>query len=245
MKFLNFLILPALLMLTACQCNQEVTIFLAGDSTMSEKRVEKRPETGWGMAFDQFFKENVSIENHAKNGRSTRTFIEEGRWDSLINKVEKGDYVFIQFGHNDQSKHKVGRYTTPDAYYDNLCRFVDDVQQKKATPVLLTSLARRRFNEDGQFYDVHGEYPDLVRKVAKDKEVVLLDVHKSSCTYISRLGEEASKSLFLIADSGRWANYPDGINDNTHFNEAGAEEMAKLVVDALKDSNISLRHYIE
>ncbi|MDM8161784.1 rhamnogalacturonan acetylesterase [Labilibaculum sp. K2S] len=238
----NYLILLGIvLLLISCSDTQTHTVFLAGDSTMAEKKADKYPETGWGMKLNQFFTEKMTVENHAKNGRSTRTFIEEGRWDSLVSKVGKGDYVFIQFGHNDQSKQKIDRYTSPDDFYKNLSRFVDDVRVKKGIPVLLTPLMRRRFDENGVFYDVHGEYPDVIRKVAADKKVVLLDVHKSSGDLLAKLGEEKSRALFLIAQPGVWENYPDGSNDNTHFNEYGAQEMARLVVSALKDTELELK----
>ncbi len=158
-----------------------LTVFLTGDSTAAKKLPEKRPETGWGEMFQQFFDENkVVIENHAMNGRSTRTFISEGRWQMVIDKLKKGDYVFIQFGHNDQSKDKVDRYTPPDDFKNNLRKFVAEVRAKNAIPVLLTPVMRRRFDKDGKFYDVHGEYPDLTRSVAKELKVQLLDLHKKT-----------------------------------------------------------------
>ena len=239
-RLIHFFAVIMLLALVACG-KSPYTIYLAGDSTMAEKRVEKRPETGWGMEFQAFFNEDVTIANHAKNGRSTRTFIEEGRWDSIMNLVQPDDYVFIQFGHNDQSKHKVDRYTSPEDYYNNLCRFVDETRAKDATPVLLTPVMRRRFNEKGEFYDVHGEYPDLVRKAARDKQVELLDMHKASGQLLINLGEEQSKALFLIADSGVWQNYPAGINDNTHFNVEGAKEMARLAVKEISNSSLAIK----
>lgn len=239
MRYIKFLLI-VLIVFTSCNEREGYTIYLAGDSTMAEKKPEKYPETGWGMEFPTFFKENVTIANHAKNGRSTRSFIQEGRWDSILQLLRPDDYVFIQFGHNDQSKQKVERYTSPDDYYKNLCRFVDDVRAKNANPVLLTPVMRRRFNEAGEFYDVHGEYPGLVRKAALDKKVPLLDMHKASEELIVGLGQEASKSLFLIADSGVWENYPDGIDDNTHFNQKGAKEMAALAVEEIKKARLEI-----
>jgi len=193
------------------------------------------------MKFQEFFSENVTIANHAKNGRSTKSFIAEGRWDSIITMLQPNDYVFIQFGHNDQGKNKIGRYTSPAEFYENLCRFVDDVRSKKATPVLLTPVMRRRFDESGQFYDVHGEYPDITRKAAKDKKACLLDMHKLSEELLIKYGKEHSKDLFLIAAPGVWNNYPNGIDDNTHFNEKGALEMAKLAVKAIKASDLPIK----
>src|SRR6186997_963222 len=109
------------------------TIFLAGDSTMAPKQADKRPETGWGEMLGQHFKEGtVRIENRAMNGRSTKTFISEGRWQKVINDLKKGDYVFVQFGHNDESKDKGERYTPPDAFRANLIRFIKDVNAKNA-----------------------------------------------------------------------------------------------------------------
>lgn len=235
----------AIVLLAVSCVKSPYTIYLAGDSTMAEKLPEKRPETGWGMEFQTFFDEYVTVANHAKNGRSTRTFIEEGRWDSIMNLVQPGDYVFIQFGHNDQSKHKVDRYTPPEGYYNNLCRFVDETRAKNATPVLLTPVMRRRFNDKGEFYDVHGEYPDLVRKAAQVKGVQLLDMHAASGKLLIELGEEQSKSLFLIADSGVWQNYPAGINDNTHFNIEGAREMAGLAIEEIKNSKLKIKRNLK
>lgn len=218
---------------------------MAGDSTMANKKPEKFPETGWGMKIPQFFNENTRFENHAKNGRSTRTFIEEGRWDSLISKLKADDIVFIQFGHNDQSKHKVDRYTSPKDYYRNLCRFVDDVHVKEAIPILFTPVMRRRFNKNSVFYDVHGEYPDLVRAVAEEKGVALIDMHKLSEKLLVDYGEQESKKIFLQGAPGELKNYPNGIEDNTHFNERGATETAMLVVRAIKESGISLKKRIK
>src|SRR5436190_4224615 len=158
-----------------------VTIYLAGDSTMAQKLPEKRPETGWGEMLQQFFDEKeVKVENHAQNGRSTRTFISEGRWTNIIEKLVEGDYVFIQFGHNDESKEKVDRYTPPADFRANLVRFVNEVRARQAIPVLLTPLMRRRFDAGGVFFDTHGEYPDIVRAVATEQKVILIDMHRKS-----------------------------------------------------------------
>src|ERR1041384_3953922 len=165
----------ALLLFAASVLGQEpITIYLAGDSTMAQKLPEKRPETGWGEALQQFFDERkVRIENHAQNGRSTRTFISENRWQAIVDKLKPGDYVFIQFGHNDESKEKTDRYTSPEDFRQNLLRFVADVRAKQATPVLLTPVMRRRFDSQGVFHDTHGEYPDIVRNVAAEQKVAL------------------------------------------------------------------------
>jgi lysophospholipase L1-like esterase len=182
---------------------QPITIYLAGDSTMAQKLPEKRPETGWGEALGQLFRKNsVRVDNRAKNGRSTRTFISEGLWQGIIDSLQKGDWVFIQFGHNDESKEKTDRYTPPGDYRANLIRFINEVRAKKATPVLLTPVMRRRFDDKGVFFDTHGEYPDIVRAVARDYRVPLIDMHRKSEAVLKRYGAEPSRKLFLQLKPG-------------------------------------------
>src|SRR5215204_4263547 len=218
-----------------------VTIFLAGDSTMAAKLPEKRPETGWGEKLGQHFKNGrVHIENRAANGRSTKTFISEGKWQGIIDDLKKGDYVFIQFGHNDSSKDKGERYTPPEDYRRNLVRFVNETRAKGGIPVLLTPVMRRRFDKEGKFYDTHGEYPDIVRSVAIEQKVSLIDMHRLSEKVIVRYGLEDSRKLFLQLKPGENANYPNGIEDNTHFSPLGAEEMAKLAVGDIRGSTFGL-----
>lgn len=223
-----------------------ITIYLAGDSTMAPKLPDKRPETGWGEMLQAFFDEKqVKIENHAQNGRSTRTFISENRWAAIVEKLIPGDYVFIQFGHNDSSKEKVDRYTSPDDYRANLIRFVNEVRDKKAIPVLLTPVMRRRFDGAGVFYDTHGVYPDIVRSVAAAKKVALIDMHRRSEQVLKEYGPEASKKLFLQLKAGENTNYPNGIEDNTHFSPQGAKTMAGLAVEGLRDQHLKLAKFLK
>lgn len=213
-----------------------VQILMAGDSTMAEKRANRRPETGWGEMLQAWFDEkDVLIRNHAKNGRSTRSFIEQGRWQTLLSQVRPGDYVFIQFGHNDQSVKKVERYTPPDQYQDNLTRFIADVRARDANPVLFTPVVRRRFNEQGEFYDSHKQYPDLVRKVANETGAPLIDMENSSRAILVEHGAERSKALYLHLQPGESANYPDGLEDDTHFSPDGARIMAGLVAKSISE----------
>lgn len=223
-----------------------VTIFLAGDSTMAPKLPEKRPETGWGEMLQGYFVQGkVRVENRAMNGRSTKTFISEGRWQSIVDDLRRGDYVFIQFGHNDQSREKGERYTPPEDFRRNLARFVSEVRAKSGNPVLLTPVMRRRFDKDGRFYDTHGEYPDIVRSVAREMDVPLIDMHRASEAVIVRHGVEDSRKLFLQLKPGENPNYPDGVDDNTHFSPLGAEEMAKLVVEGIRHARIGLRKFLK
>ena len=246
MKFCIYTILILLFAVNISAQKSPVTIFIAGDSTAAEKLPEKRPETGWGEMLGKFFKDGkVKIENRAMNGRSTKTFISENRWQKILDDLKKGDYVFVQFGHNDSAKEKGERYTPPEDYRKNLIKFINEVNAKKANIVLLTPVMRRRFDKDGKFYDTHGEYPDIVRAVAKEYKIPLIDMHRKSEKLLVGLGAENSKKLFLILQKGESPNYPNGLDDNTHFNPRGAEEMAKLAVEGIRETKIGLRKYLK
>ncbi len=226
--------------------SSQLTIFLAGDSTMAPKLPEKRPETGWGEMLGQHFKDGkVLIENRAMNGRSTKTFISEGCWQKIVDELKKGDFVFIQFGHNDSSKDKGERYTPPEDYKKNLIRFAEEVHAKGGNPILLTPVMRRRFDKDGKFYDTHGEYPGIVRNVAAEYKVPLIDMHKFSEVIIVHYGVEGSRKLFLQLKTGEEPNYPNGIEDNTHFSPLGAEEMAKTAVSGIRANKLKLAKHLK
>lgn len=239
-------LLALLLLAPAALANEPITVFIAGDSTAANKAENKRPETGWGEQLQKRFDEKrVRVDNHAANGRSTRTFISEGRWQALIGKVKAGDYVLIQFGHNDESPQKVNAYTPPDDFRHNLERFVAEVRAKKATPVLLTPVMRRRFDKDGKFYDTHGEYPDLTRRVAAEQKVALIDMHRLSEKVLVKYGPEGSRKLFLQLKAGENPNYPDGVEDNTHFSPSGADIMAALAVDGMREQKLGLVKFLK
>jgi len=213
---------------------------------MAEKLPEKRPETGWGECLQGFFDaRQVLVKNYAKNGRSTRTFISEGLWAGLLEQVRAGDYVLIQFGHNDESKEKVDRYTPPEDFRKNLIRLIEDVRAKKAFPILLTPLMRRRFDAGGHLQDTHGEYPDIVRSVAAEYKTPLIDMHSKSQTLLERYGAGPSRALFLQLKAQENPNYPNGIEDNTHFSPAGAQMMAGLAVDGIRENRIPLASFLK
>lgn len=245
MRLLSIIII-LLAVQTAAFATDPITVYLAGDSTCAAKLPEKRPETGWGEMLQQYFEPaKVKIENHAQNGRSTKTFISEGRWQAIVDKLKAGDWVFVQFGHNDSAKEKGERYTPPEDYKKNLVRFINDVWAKKANIVLLTPVVRRRFDKDGAFYDTHGEYPEIVRTVSKEYNVPLIDMHRKSEAVLKAYGAEPSRSLFLQLKPGENANYPNGVDDNTHFKPKGAEEMAKLAVEGIREDKLKLRKYLK
>ena len=220
-----------------------VAVHIAGDSTAAAKRPEKRPETGWGEALQQHFDATrVRVVNHAMNGRSTRTFISEGRWQALVDSLRPGDWVLIQFGHNDESKEKVDRYTPPADYQRNLARFVADVRAKRANPALMTPVRRRKFDASGALVDTHGEYPELVRAVATAERVPLLDLHEATARLLRERGVDSSRALFLQLAPGAHPNYPAGIEDNTHFSPRGAALVAQLVADEMRARMLGLEY---
>ena len=224
--------------------NKRIRIFLAGDSTMSIKDSKAYPETGWGMPFVFFWDSTVTVVNRAKNGRSTKTFISEGIWKSIIDEAGEGDYVFIQFGHNDEAKEKVERYTTPEEYKANLKTFIAETFLKKAKPVLLTPVTRRRFDSAGNIQETHEVYSKLVREVAAEEKVPMIDLDKKSQELLQQFGKENSKWLFLQLSAGEHPNYPEGRNDNTHFNELGARLVAEIVLKEIKTMNLDLAQRI-
>jgi lysophospholipase L1-like esterase len=224
----------------------QITIYIAGDSTAAMKLPEKRPETGWGEAFQAYFKENVKIENRAINGRSTKSFINEGQFAKIEKSIQPGDYLLIQFGHNDQKIEDPERGTLPYRdYQDNLSQFIQAAYQKDAYPLLLTSVTRRKFENNKIDSMSVGDYPQAMIQFAQKNHVPVLDIHKITNEFMGKVGDEESKKYYLHIPPGKSDNYPEGITDNTHFNEEGAKKVAQLIIEAIKQSNLPLRNLIK
>lgn len=234
MKYLLYCLLPFLF-----GPKEKIHIYLVGDSTMSVKSANAVPEMGWGVPFASFFDSSVVVENHAQNGRSTRSFMQEKRWDTIVNKLQEGDFVLVQFGHNDEIPTKKSA-TTPDEFRKNLEKYVTDTREKSAFPVLITAVARRSFSPEGKLADTHREYSDITRSVAKQLNVPLVDLDERSRTLLQQMGPESSKLLYLHLQPGEHPNYPDGKTDDTHFNELGARLMAQLVLKEIRALKLPL-----
>ena len=228
-----FIPLILFLMAFAMPEKKKITIWMCGDSTMSIKEKKAYPETGWGMPFVYFWDSTVTIENLAKNGRSTSSFRNEGLWQIVLDKATEGDYVFIQFGHNDEVSTKK-TYTTETEFKNNLKQYVSETRSKKATPILLTPMARRKFDAAGKIEGTHDVYSQIVRDVAKEEKVLLFDMDNITQQLYQQLGVENSKLLFMQLKPKEHPNYPDGRDDNTHFNELGARLIAQLVLEEIK-----------
>lgn len=210
------------------------TLFIAGDSTAAQKYAPAAPETGWGMALPFFLTPRLSVSNHAVNGRSSKSFVDEGRLDPILAAIRPGDLLLVQFGHNDQKSEDPARYTEPwTTYREHLLRYVTGARRRGARPVLLTSVERRRFDAAGRAVTSHGEYPAAVRALAAEHDVPLVDVQAASLAEWQRLGPEGSKAYFNWLAPGESPNYPDGRQDNTHFRPLGAIEVARMVVRGL------------
>ena len=206
------------------------TIHLTGDSTMADKDIKggTNPERGWGMMFPNFLDEGVDVVNYAKNGRSTKSFIDEGLWDKVLGNLKEGDYVFIQFGHNDSKQSDSVRYAAPwGAYKANLEKFVLQTREKGGKPVLLTPVARRWFKEGGLDRNCHGDYPIVMKKVAEELNVPLLDMTSVTLDWLEGLGDEGSRPYYMIST---------GKSDNTHTVARGARKLAEMTCAEIKKS---------
>ncbi|MFP3990447.1 rhamnogalacturonan acetylesterase [Streptomyces sp. E11-3] len=206
------------------------TLFIAGDSTAAQKYTAAAPETGWGMALPFFLHKGLSVANHAVNGRSSKSFVDEGRLAAVLDAIAPGDLLLVQFGHNDSKSADPDRYTEPwTTYQDYLRQYLDGARARGARPVLLTSVERRRFDPDGNAKPTHGEYPGAMRALADREGVALLDLQALSLSLWQKLGVEETKTYF---------NWTETEQDNTHFNPPGAIAVARMVAAELVERRV-------
>lgn len=219
---------------------------MIGDSTMCEYTADRSPLTGWGMPFAGFFDSSIVIDNRARGGRSTKTFISENRWQPIADSIQAGDFVLIQFGHNDEAREEKykDRYTPVADYKINLTRFIKETLDKKGSPVLITPVARLNFDKEGKIRESHKEYAAAVREVGKLTNTPVIDLDERSRELLQQLGSANAKLLFMNLDSADNPHYPAGQKDNTHFNEYGARLMAQLVLKEMKSLKIGLAEHI-
>jgi lysophospholipase L1-like esterase len=211
-------------------------LFIAGDSTAADQ--ENFPYAGWGQMLGMYLKHDVVVANHAASGRSSRSFIDEGRLDAIKAEMRKDDFLFIQFGHNDE-KNDPDRNTEPyTTYQQYLMQYIEAARSVGAHPVLLTSVQRRYFNEDGTLQDTHGDYLPAMRQLAAEQGVPLIDMAEKTRALYEALGPERSKSLFVIGERGEFVTHPDGVVDNTHFQDVGAIKVAGLVAEGIRELNL-------
>ena len=223
-----------------------ITVYLAGDSTVSNYSSSLAPRAGWGQIINRYFDDTIVVKNAASPGRSSKSFIDEGRLQSILNQIKKGDYLFIQFGHNDEKIEDPNRYTEPFSTYKKyLKQYIDGARAKQAIPVLVTPVERRGFTSEGIALHSHGKYPNAMKELGMEEHVPVIDLTSKSNVLFQELGPERTKDIFLWLEPGEYRNYPNGIHDNTHFQEFGAKEVARLVLKGVEKSNlVPLRKHI-
>ena len=236
----KIILLFALMVLTVSADKRPVTLFLVGDSTMADKtELDISPEVGWGQVFPTFLNDKIAVQNHAMNGRSTKSFQVEGRWQVVLDRMAKGDIVILEFGHNDQKQSDPVRYASIPDYMENLRKMTREAQAKGATVIIATPISRRHFDsKTGELIPKHTSYPYAARMVAKEMNVALLDLEEATTEWLIRLGDEESKKYFMNVAPGECKKFPDGKIDNTHLRENGALEVGKMAAQMIVDQQI-------
>ncbi len=251
--------------------NDTITVFMIGDSTMANKPLkDENQERGWGQMLPMMLQGKIKVDNHAVNGRSSRSFINEGRWDKVIEKIRPGDYLVIEFGHNDE-KPGEKRHTDPGSTFDdNLRMFAQKALEKGATPILMNSIVRRNFpanvtekaedrddnppsatgptknKEEGDILvDTHGAYLISPRNVAEELGVPFVDLNALTHNLVQSLGREKSKELFMWIPANTYKFCPDGKIDNTHLNIYGGKVVAAIAAKAMVETVPALKPYVK
>ena len=213
------------------------TIFWAGDSTVQYNDILTFPQTGIGQVMNLFLKPEVRVENHAKNGRSTKSFIDESRLTPIYDKITAGDFLFIQFGHNDEKKEDPTRFTEPfSTYMENLETFIRVARDHSAYPVLITPLERRCFMDEKHLgIGAHSDYVAAMKQTAEKNNVPLVDLYSMSRMELKRAGEKNSRRWYMFFPEGEYKNHPEKSEDNTHLRYDGAVNFASLIAKGLKE----------
>lgn len=215
-------------------------VLIAGDSIAATYPAEHVPMTGWGQVLGELTRPEIRVVNFASPGRSTKSFRTQGRWDALLGALRKDDFVLIQFGHNDQKSDIPYDYADENAYCANLKRFISEVRAKGALPVLLTSVARRKFDEHGVLLQTLGVYPELMRGTAEETDVPLIDLNAMTTEWLTRIGAEASGEYFMHVPPGVYPDWMEGAADDTHFREKGARLIAGMIAEDAKRRQLPL-----
>jgi lysophospholipase L1-like esterase len=213
------------------------SLYVVGDSTAASYSESRYPLTGWAQVLQDYLDDGaVQVVNKAISGRSSKSFYDSGAWGRVRDALQEGDYVLIQFGHNDEKSHDPDRFTEPyGTYTEYLTRYINESRAAGATPVLLTSINRNMWETDEELGDTHGDYPDAVRKLAKTMDVPLIDMEKRTRALYERHGKTGVRELFLYLEPGEFPAYPDGKSDGTHLSELGAREISQAAAEGMRD----------
>ena len=232
---------PALSELVIEKVENVPTIFLCGNSTVVDQDYE--PWASWGQIIPRFFNDKICFANYAESGESANTFIAAGRLKKALSQMKKGDYIFMEFGHNDQKQKGPGK----GAYYSymtSLKTFIDEARARGAHPVLVTPTQRRSFGPDGKIKDTHEDYPEAMRWLAAKENIPLIDLNEMTRTFYEAMGVEESKKAFVHYPAGTYPNQTKDFADNTHFNPYGAYEIAKCIIEGMKKLNLPIIQHL-
>ena len=233
-----------LVIAVAFQPARKINIWMVGDSTMAAKKPERDPESGWGVELATFFSSDVTVKNHAASGRSSKSFVSEKRWAAVLDSIQPGDYVVIQFGHNDEKPDSTLHTNPFTTYKQYLKKYIDETRLKKGNPIVCSSIVRRHFDSDGKLKDTHGDYIKASRENAVETNTPFIDMEAKSRKLISDLGPEKSKSLFVFCNPGECPKRPMGVQDSTHLNHYGSRKIAALFVEELKTTRSALTEFL-
>jgi len=222
------------------------TLFLVGDSTMATRAdAGRNPEHGWGEMLPRFLDDGVTVRNAAVNGRSSKSFIDEGRWAAVLAEIHPGDCVLVQFGHNDEKREDPARYAEAHTgYRQNLLRYVAEARAKGASVVIASPIVRRKFDSAGVLEDTHGDYPAVAAQVARETGAAFIDLQQLSRGLVASAGAEGSKALYVWLEPGESAMHPRGRRDDTHLSARGATEVARLAAQALRATALPIARHV-
>jgi len=232
---------PCIATLEITRVEDAITIYLAGNSTVVDQ--DEEPWASWGQMIPKYFKQGVAISNQAESGLSLGSFIGSKRLKKVLSTLKTGDYLFIEFGHNDQ-KEKGPDDGAFKSYSERFRTFISETRNKGGIPVIVTSTNRRTFSEDGKLINSLGDYPDAARQIAKEQNVSLIDLNAMTKTFYEALGPDNSKKAFVIYPANSFPDQPQAFNDNTHFNGYGAYELAKCIVEGIKANNLNIARFL-
>jgi len=217
------------------------TIFLCGNSTVVDN--DNEPWASWGQMIPRFFTDQVCFANYAESGESANTFIGANRLKKIMTQIKKGDYLFIEFGHNDQKQRGAGKGAFYSYMY-NLKIYVDEARSRGAYPILVTPTQRRRFDKNGKIQDTHLDYPEAMKWLAEKENIPLIDLHQMTRILCEALGEEGSKNAYVHYPAGTYPGQEIELKDNSHFNTYGAYEVSKCVIEGIKKAELPIAKYL-
>jgi lysophospholipase L1-like esterase len=232
---------PAICALEITKADDAVTVFLAGNSTVVDQ--DDDPWASWGQMITRFLKPGIAISNQAESGLSLGSFLSSNRLKKIMNMMKPGDYLFIEFGHNDQ-KEKGPDDGAFNSYTERMKLFVNEFRNKGGLPVIVSPANRRSFGDDGKITNSLGDYPEAARKVALELKVAFIDLNTMTRTLYETLGPENSKKLFVIYPANTYPGQTEALNDNTHFNSFGAYELAKCIIEGIRMNNLDIKRFL-